>query len=592
MCGINAIYNYRGITDKDFVIINEMNQQMIYRGPDSQVVKGFSEVVFGHNRLSIIGLNNGEQPLSNELDSIHLICNGEIYNHRALRKKLIALGHNFKSASDCEVIIHLYEEYGLKLFDYITGMFAFVLWDSNIKELVFARDRSGKKPIYYAKSQRGIVVSSEMKAINTVFLENSSIDREYVCSVIEYSFPTSMSASLFNEIKKVKPGHYIRCNKDLFEEIPYQYDALPNINMKIDSTKNIFQNTYDLLSEAVNQRLDAEVPVAIMLSGGIDSSAVASLATKYKNDVNAICVGYKGNYTTVDERNVARKFANEKGLIWNEIELSQKDYFDYFDEYISIIDEPIADPAAFAQWGIFKKASELGFKVLLSGIGSDEIFYGYGSHNEFGEQLTKFNALAKYFPIGHKNLYLYLINYLIKNNKKIKFHSFSDFKRQFATFKNFEVEKYGNYFNGIKQTSSELYHNFSKCDNIIENIYSFLNTSWLVNNCFHQADKLAMGCSIEVRAPFADHNLISYVNQIKFEEKYKLENPKWFLKEVLKNELPDYILKPTKKGFSPPYNFIDELVNSKKYSPFFKKKYEHFNELILDSVLQKYNIDF
>ena len=590
MCGINVIYNYNGITDSDIELIDNMNQQMIYRGPDYQVVKEFSEVVFGHNRLSIIGIDNGQQPLSNELNSIHLICNGEIYNHRELRNKLTELGHVFNSTSDCEVIIHLYEEYGLKLFDHILGMFAFVLWDSITKEIIFARDRSGKKPIYYAKTQRGLVISSEMKAIKTNFLDGASINKEYVRSVIEFSYPTSMQDSLFNEIKKVKPGHYIRCKKDEFEEIAYQYDTLPNINLKIDSSKNIFQNTYDLLSEAVNQRLDAEVPVAIMLSGGIDSSAVAALATHHKQEVHAICVGYKGNYTTVDERNVARKFAKEKGLIWNEIELSQEDYFKYFDEYINIIDEPVADPAAFAQWGIFKKASELGFKVLLSGIGSDEIFYGYDSHNEFGEQFENFNKLAKYFPIGHKNLYFYLLNYLIKKNKNIKFNSFTDFKQKFVTFKNFDENKYGNYFNGVDQSTSELFHCFSKSENAIENIYSFLNTSWLVNNCFHQADKLAMGCSIEVRAPFADHNLISFVKQLKFEEKYKSGNPKWFLKEVLKNELPDYILQPTKKGFSPPYNFIDELVKSKKYSPFFKKNYEHFNELVLDSILEKYNL--
>ena len=588
MCGINALYNYQGITDHDIELIDTMNQEMIYRGPDAQVIKCFPEVVFGHNRLSIIGLENGDQPLSNELDSIHLICNGEIYNHRDLRKSLIELGHVFKTSSDCEVIIHLYEEYGVKLFDHISGMFAFVLWDSVSKEFIFARDRSGKKPIYYAKTQRGLVISSEMKAIKTNFLDGASINKEYVRSVTEFSYPISMEDSLFNEIKKVKPGHYIRCNKDVLEEIAYQYEGLPNLNLNIDRSKDIFQNTYDFLSEAVKHRLDAEVPVAVMLSGGVDSSAIAALAKQHKEEVHAICVGYKGDYTTVDERNVARKFAKEKGLIWHEIELSQEDYYTYFDEYISVIDEPIADPAAFAQWGIFKKASELGFKVLLSGIGSDEIFYGYGSHNKLGEQLSDFNTLAKYFPKGNKNLYLYLLNFLYKRNKDIKFHSFEDFKRSFVTFKDFDKERYGNYFNGIESTESKLYLDFLFTDNAIENVYSFLNSSWLVNNCFHQADKLAMGCSIEVRAPFADHNLISYVKQLKFDEKYRLGKPKWFLKQVLKNELPDYILNPVKKGFSPPYNFIDDLVNSKKYSSFFKKNYEHFNELVLDSIISKF----
>ncbi len=590
MCGINAIYNYRGITDKDIELINEMNQQMIYRGPDSQVVKEFSEVVFGHNRLSIIGIDNGQQPLSNELDSIHLICNGEIYNHRELRNKLTELGHVFNSTSDCEVIIHLYEEYGLKLFDHISGMFAFVLWDSVNKEIIFARDRSGKKPIYYAKNQRGLVISSEMKAINSVFLKSSSIDKEYVRSVLEFSYPTSMDSTLFNEIKKVKPGHYIRCKDDLFEEISYQYVSLPNVNLKIDLTKDIFQNTYSLLSNAVKQRLDAEVPFAIMLSGGIDSSAVSSLAMHHKNEVHAICVGYKGDYTTVDERKIARRFAKEKGLIWNEIELSQEDYFNYFEEYINVVDEPIADPAAFAQWGIFKKASELGFKVLLSGIGSDEIFYGYSGHNQFGEKIMSFDNVKSFFGQKNINVLYLLTRYLLKSKKIIDSISLSDFKNQFTTYKGFNEEKFGDFFNGISQIPIDIKTQYVSNLNGVDKVYSHLSTSWLTNNCYLQADKLAMGNSIEVRAPFADYNLISYVNQLQFEQKYMVNSPKWFLKEVLKNELPDYILQPTKKGFSPPYNFIDELVRSKKYSSFFKKDYEHFNELVVDSIINKYNL--
>jgi asparagine synthase (glutamine-hydrolysing) len=585
MCGFNLILKNPLVNNFDYYsVINNMNNEMYYRGPDSSKIVDLDKLILGHRRLSIIGLSQGDQPIFNEDESLILVCNGEIYNFIELKKKLEELGHIFSTASDNEVIIHLYEEYGERMFEYIQGMFAFALWDIKHERLIIARDKLGKKPIYFAKTNLGLVVSSEMKTIQKYVLQNASLNKNYIKSVLEFSYPTSMEDTLFNEIEKVKPGHFFKIENEKIESICYF-----SLTSKISDYSNIdvFERTHELLSNAVKLRLCAEVPVGIMLSGGIDSSAVASLARKHSNEIHAISVGYEGGYH-VDERKTAERFAKDKGLIWHQIELSQKDFTHYFDEYVEVIDEPIADVSAFAQWGIYKKTAEMGFKVLLNGVAADEFFYGYQSHNQIGNYHNNFQKLGRYFPLKNKNLYLFLLRYLVKMNKNLKEITIQDFKNDFVTFKNFNSIDYDCFFEGVENIEKEIKYAFSNDSLGIDKIYYFLQTSWLTNNCFHLSDKLAMGNSIEVRSPFADSKLIEFVQQIPFEQKYHSNNPKWFLKEVLKNELPDYILSPPKKGFTPPYNFINDLVNNAPSSKFFNKKIVHFNELVVEKILSKY----
>ena len=353
--------------------------------------------------------------------------------------------------------------------------------------------------------------------------------------------------------------------------------------------KDIQKETYKILQDAVDIRLRSEVPVAVLLSSGIDSCSVAALAKKSREEVHAITVGYKESGSN-DEREYAKKYAKEKGLIYHEVELDQKDFKRYFDEYISVIDEPICDIAAIAQWGIYKKAKDLGFKVLLSGIGGDELFYGYQYHNQLGESWEAKTQLKKFFPINSWKGYVALLKYVYKNrillnnfSKVSLTHHFTrSFKASFYEFKqNYRVNKFQFELKDVDLSF------FNPDKNGIDNVYHFLLEPWLINNCFYQTDKLAMGNSIEVRAPFADNVLIEKVMQTPFDFLYTPDNPKGFLKEMMSNDLPDYILKMPKKGFTPPLGYIDDIVKSYN-SKFFTSSLYHYNQVVTDKVLSNY----
>ena len=592
MCGLNAIFNPLGVRSHHINVVSEMNAEMLYRGPDAQVVWSNDKVVFGHNRLSIIGLDNGSQPIFNNDKSLILVCNGEIYNYLELKADLEKEGIKFHTESDSEVILYLYEKYGTQLFSHLRGMFAFCLWDETNQKLVIARDRMGKKPLYYAQGSLGIAISSEIKTITKYFLNNFSINNVEVTKALKYSRPLSEKDTVINEVKKVRPGEYVVFENDIIKIDKY-WDilSLTRQNNSNKSKSEFQKEIYNTFQDSVNIRLRSDVPVAVLLSSGIDSCSVAALAKKSREEVHAITVGYKESGSN-DEREYAKKYAKEKGLIYHEVELDQKDFKRYFEEYTSVIDEPVCDIAAIAQWGIYKKAKELGFKVLLSGIGGDELFFGYQYHNQFGQSWDCNIQLKKFFPINSIKGYLALLRYVFKNRlllnqfskKTLESHFTRFFHDSFSTFKSDFTKK--NSVNSFKFSEFELeFYNTKK--NGIDNLYQFMLNEWLINNCFYQTDKLAMGNSVEVRAPFADNVLIEKVMQTPFDVLYTADNPKGFLKEMMANDLPDYILKLHKKGFTPPLGYIDDIVKSYN-SKFFKSSICHYNQVVTDKLLNNY----
>ena len=586
MCGINAVFNSVKILDLHRDIVHKMNQEMVYRGPDAQVVWCNEQVVFGHNRLSIIGIDDGAQPLFNKDKSIALICNGEIYNYLELKNDLISKGFHFETSSDCEVMLYLYEELGVDFIHQLRGMFAFCLWDSNSNQLMVARDRMGKKPLYYAQSTKGVVFSSEIKSITNHFLSGFSINALEVTNALKYSHPLDTEKTIINEVTKVKPGEYILLKGDAIQKI--RYWSIDQIKRDKVEIINVHEETYTILKESVDIRLRSDVPVAILLSSGIDSCSVAALAKKSRDEVHAITVGYKDNGSN-DERKAARKFAKEKGVIYHEIELDQQDFKNYFEEYTSVIDEPVCDVAAIAQWGIYKKAKELGFKVLLSGIGGDELFYGYGINNEFGEKWEANLQLKQFFPLNSWKGYLALLNYVKNNRILLNGNSKTNLEKHFTRY---YKENFLKFKSVLSQNSSFLLEDkelnfFNPTKNGVDNVYQYLLNEWLINNCFYQTDKLAMGNSIEVRAPFADNLLIEQVMKIPFEQLYYKGNPKGYLKQMMQHDLPDYILNMPKKGFTPPSDYIKDIVTSYN-SKFYKTKIFDYTHVLTDKVLSNY----
>ncbi len=571
MCGITTYFSYDSISSSIIDKLQACNQEMRYRGPDENDIWHNGEVAMAHVRLSIIGVANGHQPIFNEDKTLVLICNGEIYNYTILKKELEEKGHVFSTQSDCETIVHLYEEYGESLNDKIDGMFAYCLYDINCKKLIAARDHAGKKPLYFAELTNGIVFSSELKVITENFITQPELNYEILRQTQKYSYSISAESTYVKQIKKIPSGNLavisrqngIRINRYFHRNIIPTYRG--NYETACKRIKELFFS-------AVEKRLQSEVPVAILLSAGIDSSAIACVAKELGHEVHVITAGYTGNYK-VDERNDAKRLCDEKGFIWHEVELNAFDFKNLPSEIFPRLDEPNGDVAMFAQWMLYEKAKKLGFKVLLSGNGGDELFYGYKLHNNYAKGLNYIKKVENAFPIRSlKNVYK-----LIKQAP--------DF---FKNFRNINISNTYSVYKELELLAEkesialerEDWHRIN-LQFYIDKVYYFLHYAWLTNNCYFLADKLAMAHSIEIRCPFADKELISFIDSLPLEYKYRNNKPKELFKNSMLEILPDYVLYRKKTGFTPPYSFINEILEG--YTPsLFKEKPTHFSQFVTD----------
>ena len=587
MCGISAIYRFTQITDSDIDKLSLMNKEMYYRGPDENGVWNDDICGLSQTRLSIIGLSNGHQPIFNEDKNLVLICNGEIYNYIELRQDLIQKGHVFSTDSDCETILHLYEEYGAKCLDYLRGMFAFCLWDIEKKQLFAARDRVGEKTLYYAQTQTALVFSTELKVILKYYIDNPQINIDALAESIRYNYPLELKNTYIEQIKRLQAGEYALINEKGLELHTYwTRNNMPKFTGDINEAKN---ETLRLMRESVDKCLRSDVPIAVLLSGGIDSSAVAALAKELGREVHVISAGYKGQHGC-DERDVAKRFADEKGLIYHEIELDVQDFKSIFSELIQFIDEPVCDVSSMSQWALYKKAKNLGFTVLLSGLGGDELFYGYPIWNKMGESLKLKHQHQAFFPWKKKKKEFLV--FLYRNWKQILYAGYP-YKINDQTIVHWTYDDYMEFaktatidFNGetISFAEIDVHYSFSDGEGEIDRMYDTVFRTFMNTMCLYLADRLGMGNSVEIRSPFVDYKLVEHVTSLPFEMKYNTKDPKWFLKETLKGIVPDYILNAQKKGFTPPFEFIYEMNNAYKYS-FLNSEHVFFNSMLADNLL-------
>lgn len=591
MCGISSIYRYSTISDSDITKLHAMNDEMHYRGPDDRGVWNDEKCGMAQVRLSIIGLQKGKQPLFNEDKSLVLICNGEIYNYIEIKHDLIAKGHAFNSESDSETILHLYEEYGVNCLEHLRGMFAFCLWDTKKKQLFAARDRIGEKTLYYAQVPSGVVFSSELKTILKYYIEKPQLNFEVLAEPIRYTAPLNKKDTYIEQIKRIEPGQFVLTDQTgIHSSFYWKRNTFTKQTVSFDEAKS---ETLRLMRESVDICLRSDVPVAVMLSGGIDSSAIAALAKETGREVHTITAGYKGNHS-VDERPVARQFAKERGFIYHEIELDQHDFKNCFEELAAHVDEPITDTAAIAQWALYKKVKSLGFKVLLGGMGGDELFYGYPDWNDLSESLAIQRKHQSLFPwkgvakkvdflkfVASHLQYILYAGYPMKMEDKsvgswqyddyVKFSKNASLKFGDELFHFADVDLYKSWGNSNPGEELDLVYKFS-FDNIMIMAYLYLS------------DRLGMGNSLEIRSPLLDYKLVEYVSCLPKEIKYKRNQPKFFLKEVLKDIVPDYILYAPKRGFTPPSGFISDVAASYEYK-YFQATHKYYNSVLADNVL-------
>ena len=417
MCGIAGILHFDGSKNRpDANLIRRMTDVLTHRGPDDSGIWSDNSVGFGHRRLSIIDLSkHGRQPMSNEDGSIQITYNGELYNFLDLKKRfsLVERGHKFQSRTDTEVLVHLFEEIGLEMLSELNGMYAFAIWDARKKELHLVRDRYGIKPLFYTKQNDRFIFASEIKAV----LQDDKVPRRVNLQAL-HDFLTfdyiPGEQTAFEGIYEVPPSHVLTVNSAGQIKLRKFWQPSYQIDESISETE-ASQTAFELMEQAVQRQLVADVPVGVLLSGGMDSSALAALMAKQKNEpIHTFSVGFEDK--SFNELPFARIVAQTFGTHHREVIITSDLVREMLPRYLSSIDEPYADGSAIPTYYVCQLARN-DVKVVLSGEGGDEVFTGYDTHaaykvskwfNRIPRLLRKdiLQPLVNLLPVSHKKLSL------------------------------------------------------------------------------------------------------------------------------------------------------------------------------------------
>jgi len=568
MCGITGILNFERQKEISLPEIKKMTDVISHRGPDEEGFYINQNIGLGFRRLSVIDLKTGHQPISNEDETVWIVFNGEIYNYLDLRENLTNQGHVFKTKSDTETIVHLYEQYGTQCVQYLRGMFAFCIWDDKKKQLFCARDRFGIKPFYYYSDNEKFLFASEIKAI----LQDSTVDKDLsydaLNSYFAFGYITS-DLSIYKKIKKLRPAHYLLLsfNREVTIETHrywnIQFD--PNYSISEEQWAEELEQTF---SEVVKQHMISDVPLGAFLSGGIDSTCmVAMMAKNSEQPINTFTIGFKEE--KYNELVYARQTAKKYGCEHHEY-IVEPDSIRLLPKLVCIYDEPFADNSAIPTYYLSKFAREH-VTVALSGDGGDELFAGYDIYS-FLRRIYKYNfsspalntvlwgSLHKMIPenVSGKGL-----TYFLSKNP-------NDLGAHLCIWTKHEREKLI-IQNGPKEVmnASELFKRdilrSSKKDFISNLQYLDLQT-YMVDDILTKVDRSSMMNSLEVRVPFLDHKFAELSFKIPSQLKIKDSNKKYILKRAMKSLLSGNILNQAKKGFDVPISVwftgrLKEFVN-------------------------------
>ena len=591
MCGISSLYRFTKISQQDKQNLLQMNRDMHYRGPDGEGYWNDDTCAMAHTRLSIIGLDNGAQPLFNADKSLVLICNGEIYNYKELRQHVEERGYTCTTDADCEVILYLYELYGEECLQHLRGMFAFCLYDVKKKKLFVARDRVGEKTLYFAQLPTAIVFSTELKAILKYYIPNPQLNAHALAESIRFNYPLDNRNTYIEQIKRLCAGEYAIVDADGLHL--HTYWKLSHTPVFEGTKEEAKAEVLRLMRLSVADCLQSDVPVAVLLSGGIDSSAIAHFAKETGKEIHVITAGYKGQHSQ-DERSVAKRFAEEQGLVYHEIELDASDFQSLFAEFMPYIDEPVSDVSSMSQYALYKKAKELGFKVLLCGMGGDEQFYGYPFFNRVAAQLELRRQHRALFPWhGHKKWDF--IRFMVQHGRFVLFGgypcvlddrwpvnwTYQDYKR-FATDAHIDWKG-----EKIRLADIDVHYSFSN-DADLDTIYDLEFTTFMKNLCLYLSDRLGMANSLEIRSPLLDYRIVDFVARLPLDMKFD-GTSKGFYKWCLRGIVPDYILDAWKRGFEPPWDFIRQMCNAYQYKHI-QASHCFFNSMLADQLLDNIQI--
>jgi asparagine synthase (glutamine-hydrolysing) len=562
MCGICGKLILDSESRVSPALIKAMADSIRHRGPDDEGFYVSGQVGLGFRRLSIIDLAGGHQPLSNEDGTVWIVFNGEIYNYQELRQFLVTKGHIFKTQSDTEVIVHLYEEFGESCVEKLRGMFAFAIWDDCRKSLFLARDRVGIKPLYYFLSGNSLVFGSEIKAI----LADPEVQPEVVPAMIDRLLTFNYlpgEETLLRNIHKLAPGSYMIAGNGKIQIKQYWDLRFTRSTLSLPEAE---EQLSALLDQSVRLHMISDVPVGFLLSGGVDSSAMLSMAVgKTDRPLSSFTVGFS-EPNIVDERPYARLAARAYGAEHHEITISAKDFETFLPHYVWYMEEPVCEPPAVAMYYVSKLARS-SVKVLISGEGGDEAFGGYQIYRNL-LWLERLKSVLKPLNGGLSRSSL-LLNRYLKWDRVAKYAPLLG-----VPFESYFLSGTSNTFNFFNQYSDKLYSkdfaphvnkersvsivkkhlmNSDKRDHVNQMLYVDTKT-WLVDDLLLKADKMTMANSLELRVPFLDHKVLEFAASLPGKYKVHGFTTKYILKKVLRDRVPKEILNRKKVGFPVPYN--------------------------------------
>lgn len=567
MCGIAGVLYADSNRSVSAELLTEMGNAIAHRGPDGEGTFRATSVGLVHRRLAIIDLEGGRQPLSNEDESIHVVFNGEIYNYQELRRQLETRGHIFRTHSDTEVLVHLYEEHGPELCKHLRGMFAFAIWDARRRELLLARDHLGQKPLFLYRDNEKLVFGSELKAV----LAHPNIDRTIDPAAVEdyltFGFIPGQR-SIFSRISKLPAAHRLRVSLTEFQASPKRYWQLSFDHEDRSSAEEWKQRVDAALHESVQAHLVADVPVGAFLSGGLDSSAIVAMMAGLRSDpVQTFSIGFnEGEFSELPH---AREVASHFGCHHIE-EIVTPEAARDLDDLTFLYDEPFADASAIPTMAVSRLAARH-VKVVLSGDGGDELFGGYARYSHDLKEAEIRNHIPR------------IVRSLVLKPMAAMWPKFDWLPRPLrlkTLLQNISLDPAEAYANTVSACRKSIRRSLLKADfaaslseyrpeqsivtpflqghrDALSGMLSADTNVLLPDDFLTKVDRASMGFGLEVRPPLIDWKLMELVASMPSEFKIRSGSKKWILKQLYESRLPNDLVNRRKQGFELP---VDEWL--------------------------------
>jgi asparagine synthase (glutamine-hydrolysing) len=566
MCGITGIFAFNLVGKVHKINVTAATMALQKRGPDFQDIYLDDWIGLGHRRLSIIDTSEcGHQPMWDNSKRYCIVFNGEIFNYKELRQELDAKGISFRSQSDTEVLLNLFILEKEKCLDKLNGFFSFCIYDKAEQTFFVARDRYGIKPLLYLFDEDKFLFASEMKSMLQYGIEKE-IDKSSLLTYLQLNYIPA-PATIFNNVKKLMPGHFIKVSRQKAEvkayyEIHYDRNAVEKSTLSYDNAKEKLKS---LLEDSVQRRLVADVPLGCFLSGGIDSSVVTALASKHKPDLHTFSIGYRDE-KFFDETHYAKLVAKKFNTNHTVFSLTNDDLYAHVRSILDYIDEPFADSSAIAVY-ILSKETRKHATVALSGDGADELLAGYNKHaaayrvlhpGVAENSIKTLGPLLKIFPQSRNNFLSNKVRQAVRFYEGAKLNSADRYWQwaSFATLK--DASKLLNVASNTDQSlhdfnarRKEILNNIPEREDINDVLLTDMHLV-LANDMLTKVDLMSMANGLEVRVPFLDYRVVNFIFSLP--DHYKIDRSlrKKVLQDAFRDILPVELYNRPKKGFEVP----------------------------------------